>query len=516
MSTSPTKRQTGSGNGELPDRTGLFLPGEKNVPRQHRIFINRNLRMEQVQAIGFDMDHTLALYNRSTFEPLTFSMAVDNLIAELDYPESIRSIEYDPDFTIRGLIVDKRYGNLLKMDFHSYIARAYHGFKPLSREKRKRWYRAPKVNLRSGRYVSFDTFFSMPEGSLFAALVHLKERTGRKGPLKDIPVSRMYDDVRESVDKIHRDGTLKQVIMRDLAKYFISDDSLHATLQRFRAGGKKLFLVTNSEREYTEAVMSHLLDRNGHSWRALFDLIIVESKKPRFFMERTPPVELPDPRGSLYVGASASFVEEELEARGEEVLYFGDHTYGDILRSKKTVGWRTAMIVYELEREVLVNKSQTYVLREIEELAERRMSLDRDRDQLSLLLSVMRDMHSKPDGRRGIPPWARDNTRRELVEFQDCDPQEQAAKIERLAITVEGLDFLLEQSEGRREMLEREVSEAHNRVWGQTFREGNKMSLFGRQVREFACIYTSRVSNFLHYPVNYYFYAQPERMPHEI
>lgn len=37
---------------------------------------------------------------------------------------------------------------------------------------------------------------------------------------------------------------------------------------------------------------------------------------------------------------------------GTEVLYIGDHIYGDILKSKKTLGWRTMLIVPELEAEL--------------------------------------------------------------------------------------------------------------------------------------------------------------------
>ena len=500
-----------------PHGAGHFLPGEKNVPREKRIFTNRNLRMESVRAIGFDMDHTLALYDRDTFEPLTFRMALENLIADRGYPEDVRTIDYDPDFTIRGLIVDKRFGNLLKMDFHNYIARAYHGLSEIPRETRQRHYRAPKVNLHSPRYASFDTFFSMPEGSMFAALVEMKRKGGRNGPLHHIPVSRMYDDVRESVDQIHRDGSLKRVIMSDIARYFFVDEQLPATLQRFRARGKKLFLVTNSEYEYTEAVMSYLLDKGGKSWRTLFDLIIVESRKPGFFMEKRPAVAVEDDsRGVLYRGGNAGFLEEKLDASGEEVLYFGDHTYGDILRSKKTVGWRTAMVVFELEREVLANKGQTYVLREIDDLTQRRMALDRDRDQIDLLLSVMREMQTRGVRRNGLPPWVTEDTKRELEDFAQCQAEEQTRRIDQLGAMAEGLRFLQEQTVARGEMLEREVSIAHNPYWGPTFREGNKMSRFGRQVREFACVYTSRVSNFLHYPVNYYFIAPPERLPHEL
>ena len=33
---------------------------------------------------------------------------------------------------------------------------------------------------------------------------------------------------------------------------------------------------------------------------------------------------------------------------GEKVLYVGDHMYSDILRSKRSLGWRTCLIIPEL------------------------------------------------------------------------------------------------------------------------------------------------------------------------
>lgn len=39
-------------------------------------------------------------------------------------------------------------------------------------------------------------------------------------------------------------------------------------------------------------------------------------------------------------------------AFGDRILYVGDHMYADILRSKRTVGWRTCLIIPELEHEL--------------------------------------------------------------------------------------------------------------------------------------------------------------------
>jgi hypothetical protein len=63
--------------------------------------------------------------------------------------------------------------------------------------------------------------------------------------------------------------------------------------------------------------------------------------------------------------------------------------------------------------------------------------------------------------------------------------------------------------------LERETDLAFNPHWGPMFREGNEISKFGEQVEAYACVYTSRVSNFRHYSPMHTFRSPRDRMPHE-
>jgi hypothetical protein len=63
--------------------------------------------------------------------------------------------------------------------------------------------------------------------------------------------------------------------------------------------------------------------------------------------------------------------------------------------------------------------------------------------------------------------------------------------------------------------LEEELDVAYNRHWGPLFKEGNENSRFGEQVEDYACLYTSRVSNFLGYSPLRYFRAPRDKMPHE-
>ena len=61
------------------------------------------------------------------------------------------------------------------------------------------------------------------------------------------------------------------------------------------------------------------------------------------------------------------------------VLYIGDHIYGDILKSKKAMGWRTMLIVPELQMELraaercAATQAELRVLRRLRDAADERM-----------------------------------------------------------------------------------------------------------------------------------------------
>ncbi len=55
--------------------------GHREVPRGRQIFVNRNLRMDRIEAVGFDMDYTLAVYHLQRLETLAFDMTLARMIA---------------------------------------------------------------------------------------------------------------------------------------------------------------------------------------------------------------------------------------------------------------------------------------------------------------------------------------------------------------------------------------------------------------------------------------------------
>lgn len=92
-------------------------------------------------------------------------------------------------------------------------------------------------------------------------------------------------DVRAAVDLCHRDGSLKQAVAKDPAKYIHEDSRLIGIMDMYRAAGKKLFVATNSLWDYTHVVMNFLLtgrvgsDRN-EEWLEYFDVVITGEADP--------------------------------------------------------------------------------------------------------------------------------------------------------------------------------------------------------------------------------------------
>ena len=60
--------------------------------------------------------------------------------------QELLDFEFDHKYMMRGLIIDKKRGNVLKMDRHKYVKIAFHGFKQLSREERLATYALQRVS----------------------------------------------------------------------------------------------------------------------------------------------------------------------------------------------------------------------------------------------------------------------------------------------------------------------------------------------------------------------------------
>jgi HAD superfamily 5'-nucleotidase-like hydrolase len=477
----------------------------REVPFSRQIFVNRNLRMDKIDLVGFDMDYTLAMYHLRQLEDLAFQMTLARMIAHLGYPDHLCALRYDPEFVIRGLVVDKVAGNIFKMDRHNHCGRAYHGKQPVPVEEVKRLYRDEKIHLSLPRFAWIDTLFALPEACLFAEIIESLEGRG-----ETVAYAKLYEDIRESIDTVHRDNSLKEIVKKDLPRFLVKDLELGPALHKLRSGGKKLFVLTNSFADYTEAVMSFVLDGllpEYPSWRNYFDYILTGAGKPGWFAEKRPILEIDEAyavtgeakaleRGRIYQGGSLAAFERVAGIGGDRVLYVGDHIYGDILRSRKSSLWRTCMIVHELEPELAWLEKNGDAVDELNRLEELRTRIE---DELTARKSALNAIE------RRLERDAREGPLRAEV---DADRRELKRDLERLRKAQRDANARIEE-------LERRVELGYNRYWGVTFKEGHENSRFGEQIEDYACIYTSRVSNFVFYSPMQYLRSLRAAMPHE-
>ncbi|XP_033952006.1 5'-nucleotidase, cytosolic II, like 1 isoform X2 [Pseudochaenichthys georgianus] len=270
------------------------------------------------------------------------------------------------DFDQIGLVIDNKYGNLLKVDSNGNILVCSHGFTFLNGEDIQKFYPNKFIQRDdTDRFYILNTLFNLSETYLYTCLVDFFTRCSR--------YTNMLQDLRDAMDFIHDTGSMKGCTVKNLEKYVIKDPNLPVLLTRLKVTAK-VFLATNSDYSYTKAIMKYLLDSNvEESWRSYFDLIVVDTKKPLFFGEGTVLRQVDTNTGKLrigtytgdlqhgtvYSGGSSDLISDLLEVKGKDILYVGDHIFGDILKSKKRQGWKTFLVVPELNKLLIWDKKQS-------------------------------------------------------------------------------------------------------------------------------------------------------------
>ncbi|MEL7060215.1 MAG: HAD-IG family 5'-nucleotidase [Acidobacteriota bacterium] len=488
------------------DLLGSVL-SEPNPEPAQQVFVNRTLRMEKIACIGFDLDWTLAHYDQDSMSQTAFEMTLDRLVEQFSYPRAILESEFRADFCRRGSILDTAEGAVLKMNRHRYVGRAYYGRRFLDAAERAELYRREPINPASNRFYFVDTLFELPEVNIFSEVVHLAEQHPEKLRLESY--ARLFQDTRQAIDSIHADGTLKQRILGDLDRYLPRDERLLMALERLALNGRRLILITNSEWFYTDGLCRQLFENWSHgmrSWREIFDLVVVSAGKPGFFRKNRPfvaldaagrpteEVEVPS-WGGVYSGGSRAGLMQLLDIPGEQMLYIGDHIYGDVVSSKLSSTWRTALIVSELEEEMKIRQRRQSQLRHMgvlrAELTDLGLRLDARRDVLEL-------------ARRLATSGAETSGSTDVPELPDVERQLEQMGREHKAMREHAA------------RLQSRFSQAINPYWGSLFKQGANKSLFGSQVDDFACIYTSAVRNLAHYGSAHYYRVTADPMRHEV
>lgn len=481
---------------DLVAAVAAHLVATDEVPLGREIYVNRTLRMDSIRYVGFDLDWTLASYHHDLLGELTYRLAAERLVATGRYPPALAELVYRPDFSSRGLLIDRQLGTVIKMDRHRYVGAAYLGYQRLDSAERAAFYRQEPIDLSRERFYRVDTLFELPEVGLFNDLVELT-RQGRRPPEPAV-VRQIFEDVRKTVDGLHADGSLKSRIGGRPEDFLDRDPQLGVALARLILGGKKLFLLTNSEWSFTSAVCSYLFDDlvpGMPTWRDYFDLVVVSAAKPGFFRDERPFIRL-DPEGEpvgaedvpewhgVYAGGCRSHLMKLLDSFGEQVLFVGDHVYGDIRWPRVSTTWRTALVVSELETEI----QRTIETQDVER------ELIRLRHRLADMGRRLGDLEDLAEARVLLAPAG------------STEPPTPTAALRRRHREVSLIVHDLETS----------LAVRANPTWRSLLKHRQVRSLWAEQMDDYACIYTSRVANFAYYDADHYFRVLYEPLKHEM
>ncbi|KAL4824747.1 hypothetical protein H8958_005646 [Nasalis larvatus] len=278
------------------------------------------------------------------------------------------------------------------------------------------------------RFHILNTLFSLPETYLYACLVDFFSGCSH--------YTNLFQDVTDAMNNVHQSGCLKEKTLEDFEKYVEKDPRLPILLGKMKEAGK-VFLATNSSYNYTDAITTY-----------------------------------------LFSISSSDMVCELLGVRGKDILYIGDHIFGDILKSKKRQGWRTCLVVSESWKLDIWawEKGVTFLL------------------------------HLTPPS----PPTPRRFKRLEELKRPDTHLADIYQHMDESSCELQVINFT------KREIqrVTRELDLCYSTV-GSLFRCGFRQTLFSSRLMRYADLYTATCLNFLYYPLSSLFRAAPELMPHE-
>jgi len=439
------------------------------------IFPNNELDLRQIKVYGFDFDYTLARY-KSTLHSLIYDHGKRYLVKTLRYPDELMNFCYRPGMGARGLHLDIKRGWLMKVDsYHNIqLGTVYHGMRAVPDEEVIGAHRGTKLSVDEVGYLGMTTnmfqyvdIFSIPEITLLRDVQQYFMD-------KSIPFASEYlhYDVREAIGAFHKSGMMHQLVGNDVANYFEENVRLKSFLQRLRDANKQIFIITNSAFWYVNRGLTFLL---GTDWQKFFDVVICQARKPSFFGPQIRPFREINvknnskcwdrvsklEKGKIYVEGNLTTLVAMTNWSGNDVLYIGDHIYGDLADLFLKHGWRTGAILEEVEDEINIINSEGF---------------------------------QKAIRWINILQW--------LIDQLQVIPGPEAGALMK--------NWVAEREEERTKS-----RDYFNPYFGSIFRTYTVPTYFHRRLARFADVYTSNVCNFLNYPMDYRFFPRRMALPHE-
>ena len=335
--------------------------------------------------IGFDLDHTIVRYHIAATHQLIWDLLTAALVSQFDLPPLLFSPpqqQLDLAFAVKGTLLDTALGNVVLLDQHRRVFKAYHGWgKPqLSPFLLAKHYPEP-VSLTDPRFFVLSTYFITTWAQIFALLV---DDVDARSPAASWEANAAeYQTLKAMLFAVTgqqfaswSEGGYFRAVEKEPSRY-LQPNNLRPWISELRRHSK-VFLCTNSLPEYTELLLRWSF---GEDWDTVFDLLVAVARKPHFFTEEDVLFEewVYDRAGKTQVqrakslGTSTSEIRwgghysfgcakllvdnfRRLDGVADDarirLLYAGDHIESDCLVPMQIVGnsvWETIAIVEEME-----------------------------------------------------------------------------------------------------------------------------------------------------------------------
>ncbi|KAK9512182.1 hypothetical protein O3M35_000657 [Rhynocoris fuscipes] len=299
-------------------------------------------------AVGFDFDNTLMLYNLTNLYQFHYTYLTKFLVEKKGYADLPTTMDSnDVDFFRRGLFLDFAGGNVLDISADGTILSASHGTKKLEKEeiskiygKNMRWsptdlFIKDKLALWEGPAAeqtrTFLDYSDTTATLVFAKMIDSLDVNDEKD------YSKVWPHLLEAIIDMYKDDSdLNKGLLSNMPHFVHKTETNIINFLNKLKETTKLFLLTGSASNLVKPLASYSL---GADWEKFFDTIIYCAKKPGFFIrnnsflnESGNKIKLPTSKGSYQQGNWSELYEiigKELD-RLPKCVYLGDSTIQDV------------------------------------------------------------------------------------------------------------------------------------------------------------------------------------------
>ncbi|EQC26819.1 hypothetical protein, variant [Saprolegnia diclina VS20] len=459
---------------EFERKKGGFRADHTHRVSTRHIFANNQLRLEQIDVVGFDYDYTLCHYTVE-LQRLIYDMAKHTLVERYRYPDGLLALQFDPSFAIRGLAIDSEKALLCKISSHQKLSYTgvFRGRQRLSKAEILQLYDGSRhipILYRDRTMKPLNDLFSVAHACLFADVIQFfMDKSITFEPRA------VHEDMDAAIADVHTSGRMHKAVVKNLPKYMEPNKKLRTLLERYTDEGEKLFVLTNSSFRYIDAGLKYMV---GDDWRKFFEITLVSAKKPDFYTRyrtfRLFDVDQRQVQWQAVTRLEPNCVYTQGSLRqlimlkgwgGRRVLYIGDSLFSDLVEPNRILGWRTGAIIRELETEISIQSSDAYQALAYEH---------------ALVEDLLRHMQ------------------RHL--YNDQYDENIALYNEYIAV---------------HSLLQERMEALINPNFGSVFRVESHPSQFAFSAQRYVDVYSSRLKNLLEYPKTYTFFPERTRLPHD-